>query len=228
MPLLLAGRDQAALHAELLHRAGEVEAVQQRRRSNRSPMPCRRRSRRRRRRCSRPPTRRSPRRPHRRCFLCSAFRRRISSLIMPACTGLPPGELKRSTTACAFGSSKAPRKPRQQVLGARLRVRRRSRRAPRSARCAGRSAWPTCGAGRDDRRRPPARRAAARTGGRTAASAARGAGPSDSRARSARATGHGCAAGGPARTGRRRARRIGRRQERLGAAHGFAPGGRCS
>ena len=36
-----------------------------------------------------------------------AFRRRISSLTMPLCTGLPPGELMRSTTACAPASSKA-------------------------------------------------------------------------------------------------------------------------
>jgi hypothetical protein len=39
--------------------------------------------------------------------LCIAFKRRISSLMIPACTGLPPGELMRNTTACALASSKA-------------------------------------------------------------------------------------------------------------------------
>ncbi|MNT50444.1 hypothetical protein D3C72_1873640 [compost metagenome] len=42
-------------------------------------------------------------------FLCKALRRTISSLIMPACTGLPPGELISSTTALAPSSSNAVR-----------------------------------------------------------------------------------------------------------------------
>ena len=37
------------------------------------------------------------------------LRRVISSLMMPACTGLPPGELISSTTACAPSSSNAER-----------------------------------------------------------------------------------------------------------------------
>ena len=51
---------------------------------------------------------------------CSAFRRRISSLTMPALPGLPPGELMRSTTAWAPPSSSNALQRRDQVLGARL------------------------------------------------------------------------------------------------------------
>ena len=40
-------------------------------------------------------------------LLCLALRRTISSLMMPACTGLPPGELMSSTSACEPSSSSA-------------------------------------------------------------------------------------------------------------------------
>ena len=67
--------------------------------------------------------------------------------MMPACTGLPPGELMRSTTACAPASSNALFSAGDQRSRRSPRCRRRSRRAPRSARCAGRSAsaaWSRC------------------------------------------------------------------------------------
>jgi hypothetical protein len=56
---------------------------------------------------------------------------------MPLCTGLPPGELMRSTTACAPSSSKATSAPETRARRW-PRCRRRSRRAPPPAPCA---AW---------------------------------------------------------------------------------------
>ena len=108
---------------------------------------------------------------------------------MPLCTGLPPGELMRSTTACAPASSKA------------LAQRRR---------CSARR-WPRCRP-RSRRALPPARCAACRAG---AAGAPRCASstqatqqrqPSQARRKNRRASGARCAAGAAARAPRVRGR----------------------